>query len=126
MKGKKYALSLNLAKLAHEKIVTKKGNQAIVIPLDANHLFAGEKGIYLNGTLFVNDEADTYGNIGSIKQNMQGGKKWEEMSETEREAHKAAQKALPYLGNIKEQAGQVKETGFEDVTIDEDSGDLPW
>jgi len=121
---KQYAISINLEKLIHAKIVTKKGANALVIPLDENHIFTGSKGAYLNGTLFVNDEADTYGNIGSIKQNMQGGKKWAEMSETEKEAHKAAQKEMPYLGNIKEQAGQVKETGFEAAPEMDD--DLPW
>ena len=127
MSKKMYAMSINLEKLIHAKIVTKKGANALVIPLAENHIFAGEKGAYINATIFVNEEVDQYGNIGSIKQNSQGQKKWTEMSNDEKEAHKEAQKLLPYIGNIKEHVAQNQSNSFEEApVVDPERDELPF
>lgn len=40
-----------------------------VSKIDKSKLFKGEKGIYLDATIIMRDEADQYGNIGMIVQN---------------------------------------------------------
>ena len=117
--------SLNLEKLIHAKVKTKKGNNAISIPVNENFLVTGQKGTYLNLTVFVNDEKDDYGNIASIKQNgAVAGKKWSELTEQEQ----AKIKSLPYLGNL---AANEASTGYEDVeeadeVIDGPDNEMPF
>lgn len=123
--SKIYSVSIDLEKLVHAKIKTKKGANALVIPLDENRIFSGEKGSYLNATIFVNDEVNEYGQIGSIKQNASApkGKKWSDLSEEEKQAIKE----LPYLGNISEQGGGGSSDGFEDTKeADPETDDLPF
>ena len=40
-----------------------------VSKIDKSKLFKGEKGVYLDAVLFLNDELDDYGNNGMIVQN---------------------------------------------------------
>ena len=41
-----------------------------VLKIDKTKLFKGEKGTYLDAVLFLNDEADQYGNNGMIVQSV--------------------------------------------------------
>lgn len=56
--------------------------------VDKDRLFKGEKGVYLDATLFLSDEADQYGNHGMIVQSS---------TKEEREAGYES----PILGNAK-------------------------
>lgn len=41
-----------------------------VMKIDKSKLFKGEKGTYLDATIFMKDEPDQYGNVGMIVQNI--------------------------------------------------------
>lgn len=118
--------SINLEAFQAVRIKTKQGNPAIVIPVNEN-LVAGDKGVYANVSVFINDEEDQYGNIASIKQDKPVKGKWSDMTEQEKEDHKKAQKDMPYLGNLKEMQFE-KSDGFENVQESEPEKDdnLPF
>ena len=59
-----------------------------VLKIDKTKLFKGEKGTYLDAVLFLNDEADQYGNNGMIVQSV-----------TKEEREKGVKGAI--LGNCK-------------------------
>ena len=98
--------SIALTKLKHVRMEADGQNgkvDGLFIPIDANFLIKGKNdAVYVDLTVFINDEEDDYGNIASIKQNGKiQGKKWAEMSEEE----KKTIKELPYLGNLKDFSG---------------------
>ena len=100
-----FGASIALTKLKHVKM-TKKGKsgmiEGIFIPIEANDLVKGKPNedkdfaVYVNTTVFLNDEVNDKDQIGSIKQTQ--SKKWGNMSDEEKEESKK----LPYLGNLKE------------------------
>lgn len=75
--------------------------------IDKDKLFKGEKGIYLDATLFLNDEADQYGNHGMIVQSV-----------TKAERDSGAKGAI--LGNVKVSESQAPQS----APIAKN--DLPW
>jgi hypothetical protein len=75
---------------------------------DKDRLFKGEKGVYLDAVLFLNDEADQYGNHGMIVQSV---------SKEERDAGVKGE----ILGNAK----FVESQGVQPLT-QEDKDDLPF
>ena len=119
--------SIDLTKLVSQRITTKKGNAALVIPIDANHIVAGEKGCYLNISVFMKDEPDQYNQIAGIKHEASSKKKWSEMSDDEKTAQKELQDSLPFIGNLKDFGGSSG-SGFEQAPeVDpEVSDDLPF
>lgn len=92
--------SLALTKMKCQTIISKKGTECLVMPIDDNFFVRGANGaVYLNTTVWINDEIDQYGNIASIKHTGQiYGKKWSDLDEEE----KKTINDLPYLGNFKE------------------------
>lgn len=109
MAKRNFGTSINLTALKHVKM-TKKGKsgmiEGIFIPIDANDVVRGKKpdadgniALYVNATVFLNEEVDSHGQIGSIKQSQ--SKKWADLSDAEKEVAKS----LPYLGNLKEFGG---------------------
>lgn len=104
--SKQLSGSIALTKLQHVLMEVEGQNgkvEGLFIPIKNNHLVKGKgDGVYLDVTVFVNDQEDQYGNIASIKQNSKiGGKKWSEHTDEE----KAQVKAFPYLGNLKDFSG---------------------
>ena len=103
--SRNFGTSINLTAFKHVKM-TKKGKsgqiEGIFIPIVANDLVKGKENqdgvspVYANASVFIKDEEDTYGQIGSIK--LSQSKKWADCTDEEKEASKA----LPYLGNLKE------------------------
>ena len=96
-----------------------------MIPIKDNKLFAGKKGVYMDVSIFLNDEKDDYGNDGSIKQNAGApeGKKWADLSDEEKEAIKA----LPYIGNVKRNSRSGSGGSFDDAKeVDPETDDLPF
>ena len=73
--------------------------------IDKDALFKGEKGIYLDAVIFLNDEDDQYGNRGSIIQSFPKDKRPEKPI---------------YIGNVK-----ILQYQSEELT-EEDKNDLPW
>lgn len=116
--------SIDLTKLQHQKVKTAKGNTALLIPIDLNKLIVGEKGVYMNISIFINDEVNQYDQIGSIKQNASApkGKKWADLSDDEKEKIKN----LPYLGNVSEQGTSQGSAMDEAESFDSGTNDLPF
>ena len=64
--AKSISASIDLAKLKSAPYTTSKGTKCIMIPLDQNGIYSGEKGTYLNISIWRNDEKDKYENDTSI------------------------------------------------------------
>ena len=95
MSQKIYSGSLALTKLKSAIITTKKGNRAIVIPIDENYLTEKDGSIYLPISVIAKDEQDQYGQNGFISQSV-SSEKYKELGKD-----KVKELALPILGNIK-------------------------
>lgn len=125
---KKFSGSIALTKLVHV-VMTKKNKKGkevkgLFIPIKENHLVEGKEGaVYMALNVVTKSPQDDYGQNGFISQN--GGKKWSEASEKEKEAYKA----LPILGNIKDfedsKGSSSNDTSGAKGEIDEDD-DLPF
>ena len=123
MSQKIYSGSLSLTKLKSAIITTKKGNRAIVIPIEENFLVEKDGAIYLAISVIARTEQDQYGQNGFISQSVS--------SETYKELGKDKVKelALPILGNIKTFGNGGNDssgaTQFEGQT-DPEEDDLPF
>lgn len=103
-----------MAKVINVKIDVKK--------IDKAKLYAGEKGTYLDAVMFVNDEADQYGNWGMVVQSV-----------TKEEKEKGIKGAI--LGNVKtkerlytvsELKSLVADTTGNTNVVDYPADDLPF
>jgi len=84
---------INLGALKYVNFTTKKGAKCMLIPFDANNLFAGEKGIYLGIVAFdIAPEKQKDGQTHLIKQSFSKEKR-ESMNPEE-------VKALPIIGSL--------------------------
>lgn len=123
MSQKIYSGSLALTKLKSAIITTKKGNRAIVIPIEENFLVEKDGAIYLAISVIARTEQDQYGQNGFISQSVS--------SETYKELGKDKVKelALPILGNIKTFGNGGNDsscaTNFEGTT-DPEEDNLPF
>lgn len=123
MSDKRLSGSLALTKLQSAVITTKKGNKAILIPIDANYLVEKDGAIYLNVGVVVREEQDQYGQNGFISHQL-GSDKYKELG---KEAAQALN--LPILGNVKDFSSGNDSSGvtnIEGVTDPEDSESLPF
>ena len=96
MADKRLSGSIALTKLESAIITTKKGNKAILIPIDSNYLTEKDGAIYLNVGIVVREQADQYGQNGFISQQLPSDK-YKELGK-----EKASEIKLPILGNIKD------------------------
>ena len=113
---------INLAALKHARIKTKKGADAIVIPIAENHLFASEKGnVYLDLQAWElkekkSDSKDTH----LVKQSLPKDI-FDKMSEEQK-------KGMPIIGNLIDWGagghGEPEPQNMADGVVDED--DLPF
>jgi len=114
-------LKLNLAALQHttQKMKGKNGEiEVLVIPIEANHLFKGEKGLYLEATAFELKEPKEQNkqiNTHLVKVSLPKAV-YEKMSEEER-------KAQPIFGNISIWASESNEAPVNESAS---GSDLPW
>jgi len=99
MSDKRLSGSIALTKLESAIIITKKGNKAILIPIDSNYLTEKDGAVYMSVGVVVKDETDTYGQNGFISQNLSSDK-YKELGKEE-----AGKIKLPILGNIKDFSG---------------------
>lgn len=97
MSQKVYAGSLALTKMKSAIITTKKGNKAILLPIDENYFTEKDGAVYLNVSVIVREEQDQYGQNGFISQKLPTDK----YKELGTEKGKEIGNGLPILGNIK-------------------------
>ena len=88
---------LNLRQLNHAFMTTPKGAKVLVIPIVDNHLFEGEKGIYLDLVGFEIKAPKEGEDTHILKQSFKK-EELEKMTEEQR-------KALPILGNARVSSG---------------------
>lgn len=117
----RFKLKINLLKLQGAFITTIKGKtetkRCVIIPINDAHLFAGEKGIYLNMQALEFTNGGKYGDSHMIKQEFQRGV-YQAMSDDDK-------KKLAILGSMK--AFQTDKPVSEQIDITEqESGDLPF
>lgn len=124
MSQKHYAGSLALTKLKSAIITTKKGNRAILIPIDDNFLVEKDGAVYLQISALVKDEQDQYGQNGFISQSVSSDI-YKELGKD-----KVKELGLPILGNIKNFANNANDSAGATVVnnaIDpEEDDDLPF
>ena len=99
MSDKRLSGSIALTKLESAIITTKKGNKALLIPIESNYLTEKDGAIYLTVGVIVKEEADQYGQNGFISQNLPSDK-YKALGKEE-----AGKIKLPILGNIKDFSG---------------------
>lgn len=115
-------LKIDLRQLHHALMTTPKGTKAIVIPIEQNKLFEGEKGVYLDivGFEFEDKSDKKYKDTHLLKQSFSKEER-EKMTDEEL-------KALPILGNARVgNSGGYSEAppkGPDTVAASED--DLPF
>ena len=124
MAQKIYSGSLALTKLKSAIITTKKGNRAIVIPIDENYLIEKDGAIYLPISVIAREQEDQYGQHGFISQSV-SSEKYKELGKD-----KVKELALPILGNIKTFGNGGNDssgaTQFEGQTDPEEDDSLPF
>ena len=124
MSQKIYSGSLALTKLKSAIITTKKGNRAIVIPIDENYLIEKDGAIYLPISVIAREQEDQYGQHGFISQSV-SSEKYKELGKD-----KVKELALPILGNIKTFGNGGNDssgaTQFEGQTDPEEDDSLPF
>src|SRR5699024_3594725 len=123
--------SLNLEKLVHKKKKMKgkdgKPIDIIILPVEANHFYVGEKSTNLNFRLVIHDEPDQYDNDGFISKQvpmklMFGDKKWKDLTDDEKQKKNDAE---PILGNFRGFGGGNTNAGYESAEVmDDDDDDL--
>lgn len=119
----KFKLKINLLKLQGAFVTTIKGKtdtkRCVIIPINDAHLFAGEKGIYLNMQALEFTNGGKYGDSHLIKQEFQRGV-YQAMSDEDK-------KKLAILGNMKAFQVDRPETVHEQIDMQEEGGeDLPF
>lgn len=116
--------SIALTKMQSAIITTKKGNKAILMPIDDNYFTEKDGAVYLNVNVIVRDEQDAYGQNGFISQKLDSAK-YKELGK-----EKANEIKLPILGNIKDfGAGENDSAGVTHVATPinpEEHDDLPF
>lgn len=125
MAEKQFSGSLALSKLKHV-ILEQKGKsgkvKGIFIPLEVNKLTEGKEGaVYLGIRGVLKDEKDQYDQNGWIASSPNMGKKWSDLSESEKEESKSLS---PIMGSIKvwgsdsgssnDNSGSVSNQSFND------------
>ncbi len=95
-----FTAKLNLRQLNHAFMTTPKGNKVLVIPIEENNLFEGEKGIYLDLVAFEIKNPKEGEDTHLIKQSFSKDK-LAAMTEDQK-------KALPILGNARISSGSQR------------------
>lgn len=121
----KYTLKLNLLNLKNAAVTRIKGAQetklCMVIPIEDNHLYVGDKGVYLDVTAFELRETGRNGDTHLLKQSLPKNA-YQSMSEEER-------RAQPLLGSMKPLESKSQQSyvaASAPFGYAEDNGDLPF
>ena len=69
---------LDLLKFKQSVVMNIDGNEGnpvkcVVIPIEANKLYEGKKGLYADSVMFINDDVDQWGQIASLQQSVDKG-----------------------------------------------------
>ena len=119
------SIKINLRQLEHYITTTPKGTEVIVIPIERNSLFKGEKGIYLDLQAYElkeqrEDSKDTH----IIKQSF-NDEKYKAMTDEQK-------KALPILGNaiywgkVRSEPAPRGQEVKQDTFFDGEPDDMPF
>lgn len=115
-----FSTKINLATLKHSRMLMKgKSGQVdcLIIPIEQNNLYKGEKGLYLDLThIEIKNPAEGQTDSHLVKQNLPK-EVYEKLSEEEK-------KALPILGNSKVWISQYNEAPLAE--IQDETDDLPF
>lgn len=115
-----FSTKLNLAALKHTRKILKGQSgdiDCLIIPIDANNLFKGEKGLYLDlYHIEVKNPAEGQKSTHLVKQNLPK-EMYEALSDDEK-------KAMPILGNSIVWSPQSNEVPLSEPIGEED--DLPF
>lgn len=110
-----FSIKIDLLKLAGAKVVSVKGERAILIPTDSNReIFIGEKGAYLDLTAIALKEESKFGDTHFVKGNLPRDV-FNSMTEEQR-------RAVPILGNLKPLGAQNAQASVpaEEVEVEDD------
>lgn len=115
-----FSTKLNLAALHHSRKILKGQSgdiDCLIIPINANNLFKGEKGLYLDLThIEIKNPAEGQTDSHLVKQNLPK-EVYEKLTEDER-------KKLPIMGNSRVWGGNQNEPALVEPLEDDD--DLPF
>ena len=118
----KFTLKLNLLALKNAAVTRLKGAQetklCLVIPIEDNRLYVGDKGVYLDLTAFELRETSRHGDTHLLKQSLPK-QAYKSMSEEER-------KAQPLLGSMKPLESQPQSYAAAPMSYAEDEEALPF
>lgn len=116
--------SLNLAKLIHVRMTTKKGSECLLIPIKDNLLEVDENGnVYMAIRVNYAPDGDKYGQNGFVAKSIPS-KIYKEMTDADKEAAKAKS---PILGSIKDfSAGNQQPTGAAVSGVVTEDSDIPF
>ena len=118
----KFTLKLNLLALKNAAVTRLKGAQetklCLVIPIEDNRLYVGDKGVYLDLTAFELRETGRHGDTHLLKQSLPK-QAYKSMSEEER-------KAQPLLGSMKPLESQPQSYAAAPMSYAEDEEALPF
>ena len=109
---------LNLTQLKHKIITSKKGVECLILPIDSNLFYRGEKGVYLDLTAFEIREPKEKGDTHLVKQQLPKDV-YDKMSDEDK-------KATPIIGNLKVWGGSShgEPDPVEDITLEGDDYDF--
>lgn len=110
--SKTLAAKIDLQKLTGSVVKKgKRGQDVIYIDCEQAGLYVGAKGVYVDAVIFLNDEADQYGNNGSIAKSKP----------------RDSQDKTIYLGNVKYLGQQSTSSArVEDAQIVDEEDDMPF
>lgn len=131
--GKKLNGSIDLTKFKHYRMKTKKGTLGTFIPDELNDLTVkkddkGDEHAYAEVVVWINDEENDRGQIGSIKLSLKSESYKALVEKTSKDEANKISKELPYLGNLKDFSGSSAEASnaVKSGTFDEGDNDLPF
>ena len=132
--SRKLSGSIELTKLVNIRMKTKEGTLGTFIPDELNHLDIVKNEetktdrAFISVDIWINDEENEHGQIGSIKQKFTSKKYKTLVKDESTDIANEKSKESPYLGNLKDFSGGSNEnTGAAaEGTFDENADDLPF
>lgn len=118
-----YQLSIALTKLKSALVTTKKGNKALLIPIDENYLTLKDEAVYMQTSIILNGYKDEEYNTWGFAAQRLPADKYNELG-----PEMAKDLKLPIIGNLfKFESTNNDDAGGTDETFDDEESDgLPF
>lgn len=127
MNEKNLNIRVNLAAFHSAGVVVLKGKsgtkKCLVIPIDENHLYQGNKGVYADFIAWSNDKLSG-GSTHLIKQSLSKEVR-ESMSEEERLSQPTFGDIRPIVSEVEQSAGSVEFEGAV-MSVEDPTDDMPF